>query len=90
MSKRTNTILFMLGATVVNIVLMLVILLGCLALIARFVDLESPLVFLYVILTFLVAIGGSFWAYARIIKWANNKYDLESRLGPIFTRKRKK
>ena len=44
MSKRTNTILFMLAATVVNILLMMIIFVICFILLTRFVDPESSLV----------------------------------------------
>jgi hypothetical protein len=40
-------------------------------------------------LTFLVSIGGSFLLYSRVIKWMNTKYNLEDKLGPIFGSKKK-
>ncbi len=90
MSKRTNTLLFMLAATVVNILLMMIIFIICFILLTRFVDPESSLVPLYLGLTFLVSIGGSFFLYSRIIKWLNAKYNLEEKLGPLFSGKRRK
>ncbi len=90
MSKRTNTILFMLAATVVNILLMMIIFIICFILLTRFVDPESSLVPLYLGLTFLVSIGGSFFLYSRIIKALNAKFDLEGKLGPLFSTKRRK
>lgn len=90
MSKRTNTLLFMLGATVVNILLMMIIFMICFILLTRFVDPESSLVPLYLGLTFLISIGGSFFLYSRIIKFLNAKFDLENKLGPIFPSKRRK
>ena len=90
MSKRTNTILFMLAATVVNILLMMIIFVICFILLTRFVDPESSLVPLYLGLTFLVSIGGSFFLYSKIIKLLNTKFDLESKLAPLFPSKRRK
>ncbi|MFA5448610.1 MAG: leader peptide processing enzyme [Sphaerochaeta sp.] len=89
MSKRTNTILFMLGATVVNILLMMIIFVICLIIITRFADPESALVPLYLGLTFLVSIGGSFFLYSKIIKALNKKFNLEDKMGPLFPKKRK-
>lgn len=90
MSKRTNTVLFMLAATVANILLMMIIFIICFILLTRFADPESSLVPLYLGLTFLVSIGGSFFLYSRIIKFLNTKFDLESKLGPLFPSKRRK
>ncbi|WP_320122552.1 leader peptide processing enzyme [uncultured Sphaerochaeta sp.] len=89
MSKKMNTVWFMLAATVLNIVLMMVLFIICFVLITRFVDPGSSLIPLWLGLTFLVSIGGSFWVYSRIIKWMNNKFNLEDNLSPLFNRKRK-
>jgi len=89
MSKKMNTVWFMLAATVLNIVLMIVLFIICFVLITRFVDPNSSLIPLWLGLTFLVSIGGSFWVYSRVIKWMNNKFNLEDNLIPLFNRKRK-
>lgn len=88
MSKKTNTIWFMLAATVLNILLMMLLFIICFILITRFVDPDSSLIPLWLGLTFLVSIGGSFWVYSRLIKWMNTKYNLEENLSPLFSRKR--
>jgi uncharacterized membrane protein YdbT with pleckstrin-like domain len=88
MSKKTNTIWFMLVATVLNILLMMILFVICFILITRFVNPDSSLVPLWLGLTFLVSIGGSFWVYSRLIKWMNTKYNLEENLSPLFSRKR--
>ena len=89
MSKKSNTLWFMLAATVLNILLMMVLFIICFILITRFVDPNSSLIPLWLGLTFLVSIGGSFFLYSRIIKWMNTKYHLEEKLGPIFGSKKK-
>lgn len=86
MSKKSNTIWFMLAATVVNILLMLILFLVCFILISRFVSPESSLIPLWLGLTFLVSIGGSFFVYSKLIKWMNKKFDLEHNLTPLFGR----
>ncbi|MGE4583974.1 MAG: leader peptide processing enzyme [Sphaerochaeta sp.] len=89
MSKKTNTLWFMLAATVVNILLMMILFIICFVLITRFVDPNSSLIPLWLGLTFLVSIGGSFFVYSRIIKWMNAKYKLEDKLDPLFNPKRR-
>ncbi len=89
MSKKTNTVWFMLGATILNIVLMMILFIICFILITRFVDPNSSLIPLWLGLTFLVSIGGSFWVYSRIIKWMNKKFNLEDNLSPLFSRRNK-
>ena len=76
MSKKSNTIWFMLAATVLNILLMLILFLVCFILITRFVDPQSALVPLWLGLSFLVSIGGSFWLYSVIIKWMTKRFEI--------------
>lgn len=90
MSKKSNTIWFMLAATVLNILLMLILFIVSFVLIVRFVDPESSLVPLWLGLAFLGSIGGSFWLYSRIIRWMTKRYDLEEKLVPLFVRKKKR
>ncbi|MDT4762627.1 leader peptide processing enzyme [Sphaerochaeta sp. PS] len=90
MSKKTNTLWFMVAATVLNIVLMLVLFLACFILITRFVDPASSLVPLWLGLSFLVSIGGSFWLYSVLIKWMAKRFNLEENLAPLFNKRKKK
>ncbi len=81
----------MLLATVVNLVLLLAlfiigfVVIGILG--AKFPSLQDALPVL-ILLVFAVAIFGSFFIYSRLVKWVSAKYDLESKLDPIFTPKR--
>ncbi|HZJ88293.1 MAG TPA: leader peptide processing enzyme [Sphaerochaeta sp.] len=90
MSKRRYTVLFMIGATLVNILLMLVVFFICLILINLFVSPESQAAPILFALTFLVSIAGSFFLYSRLLKWATNRFDLENKLVPLFGRNRKR
>ncbi|MDD3998033.1 MAG: leader peptide processing enzyme [Sphaerochaetaceae bacterium] len=90
MNKKVNTAIFILVASIVNIIVMIVLFLLCLVLISRFVNPESSLMPMWFILMFLVSIGGSFLVYSLLIKWITKKYDLEKYLHPIFTPRRKK
>lgn len=87
MNKKLNTLLFVLGATLINMVVMAILFLICLILIARFVDPESALLPFYLGLMFLVSIGGSFFLYTLVMKKITVKYDLEAYLDPIFWKK---
>ena len=89
MNKKVNTVLFVLGATVVNIVVMAVLFLLCMFLIAKFVNPESSLLPLWLGLMFLVSIGGSFFLYTVVMRKISVRYDLEKYLDPLFTKKRK-
>lgn len=90
MNKKVNTLLFILGATIANIVIMAILFLLCLFLIARFVNPESSLMPLWLGLMFLVSIGGSFFLYTVIMKRITAKFELEKYLDPIFSRKGRK
>ncbi len=91
MSKKTNSIVFMLIATLVNLLLLVVffilgfVIIGVLG--SRFPELQNAAPLL-ILLVFGVAIFGSFFIYSRIVKWATVKFNLEDKLDPIFTPKR--
>ena len=91
MSKKTNSVVFMLLATVVNLVLLLALFIIGFVVIcilgATFPGLHAAHPVL-ILLVFAVAIFGSFFIYSRLVKWVSAKYDLESKLDPIFTPKR--
>ena len=89
-NKKGNTVLFILGATIVNMIIMIALFLLSFALMITFVDPNSSLVPLYVGLIFIVSIGGSFFLYTMIMKKVMKKYDLEKYLSPIFAKKYKK
>lgn len=87
-SKKTNTFLFMLIGTVVNIVLLLFfivfgfVLLSVLA--ARVPSIADSLGILS-ILVLVLALVLSFLIYSRLLKWATKKYALEENLSPLFS-----
>lgn len=84
MNKKLNTALFIVLATVVNIVLMVAIFLILLVIFSRFVKEESSFTVLYMMFIFLCSIGGTFFIYTFLIKWATKKFNLEEKLHPIF------
>lgn len=86
MNKKVNTILFVLGATVVNILVMLIILIGGLMLIGSLLSEEAQeTTGQYLLLAlFFVAIGVSFFSYNRFIKYLSNRIDMDKYFHPIF------
>ena len=92
MNKKTNTILFMLGATVVNVILMIVIFILLFWLYGRFIASNvSPQVTSYVMIgIFIGSIALTYFIYHRLVKWISNKWNLDDYFDPIFNRRGKK
>ena len=89
MNKRVNTFLFLLGATIVNIVSMVVVMFGGLFLLARVLPertQESAGRLLFILL-FLGSIGVAFLVYNRIIRLISKKIDMDKYFHPIFRRR---
>ena len=92
MNKKANTILFMLGATVLNVVLMVVIFLALMLLYAWIVPggFQSQLGQVIGIVLFLGSIGLTYLAYHKLVKWISNKWNLEEHFDPIFRSRQNK
>lgn len=90
MNKRLNTVLFILGATVFNIVAMLLFFLVFMIIFARFIAPSLPPGANQIILLvlFIVSIAGTYLLYHRIMRWLSNKYDLEEHMAPLFGKKK--
>jgi hypothetical protein len=90
MTKKANTILFMIGATILNVVMMvgifIVLFLLYGYLIAGSLSPEANQIIMVVL--FFGSIGLTYFLYHRIIKWISNKWNLDDHLEPIFRRKR--
>jgi hypothetical protein len=90
MNKRVNTVLFLLGATVFNLLMMFLIIVLFLVLIsAIFRDSLSPNVLsILMIVVFVGSIAASFFIYGRLVKWLSRKIDMEKYFLPLFRRKK--
>lgn len=90
MNKKVNTVLFMLGATVVNVLMMIVIFLALMLLYAWIVPsgFSSQAGQIVGIVIFLASIGLTYFLYHRLIKWISNKWNLDEYFAPIFNRGR--
>ncbi len=92
MNKKLNTILFMLGGTILNIFLMLafflVLLFGAnIVITPETAPTVKMLIFLLVIV---LSVVGAFLVYSKIIKWVSGKWDLEKTMHPLFGKRGKK
>jgi hypothetical protein len=88
MNKKVNTLLFVLGATVANVLITILVFLLLLVVCGRLLppDVSGralPFVFIG-------AIAASFFIYNKILKVVTNKVDMEKYFDPIFKAKRRK
>ena len=90
MNKKANTVLFLLGATVFNLLIMFLLIVIFLVLIsAIFRDSLNPNVLsILMIVVFVGSIAASFFIYGRIVKWLSRKIDMEKYFLPLFRRKK--
>ena len=90
MNKKVNTVLFLLGATVFNLLIMFILIVIFLVLIsAIFKDSLNPNVLsILMIVVFIGSIAASFVIYGRVVKWLSRKIDMEKYFLPLFRRKK--
>lgn len=90
MNKKVNTVLFILGATVLNIILMIIIMTVGLALLSVFVgeSVSEGAASIIFLLLFVVSIGGAFFIYHRLVGLISKKIDMDSYFHPIFSRRK--
>ncbi len=84
-----NTILFMVLGTILNLVLMIVLFVACFLLIAWLVPSDSPFAPIAALVGFVVSVGGSFFLYSLIVKKVSAKFHLESKMAPLFKRRKR-
>ena len=92
MNKKLNTAYFLIAATILNLLILIIlaIILGFITgQIYQRIGADSPGLSLAAVLIILFgSIGGTFFLYTRIVKWAVKKWDLEKYLDPIFRSRR--
>jgi hypothetical protein len=85
MNKKLNTVLFMLAATVLNIVMMITLLILLVVLAGvLFPDVPATTGQILLIAAFLLALGGSFALYTFVMRWITRKIDMDRYFHPIF------
>ena len=90
MNKRVNTVLFLLGATVFNLLVMFVIIVLFLVLLSAIFrgSLNPNVLSVLMIVVFIGSIAASFFIYGRLVKWISRRVDMEKYFLPLFRRKR--
>jgi len=90
MNKKLNTVLFVLGATVFNIIVMIVIMTLGLALLSILLGgsiNQGTAQFLFLFL-FVLSIAGAFGLYHLLVKIISRKVDMDKYFHPIFKSRR--
>ena len=92
MNKKVNTALFLLAATIVNVLLMLVlfILLLFLGNLVLTPETDSSIKLLVFLMIIGLSVVGSFLIYSRLVKFVSTRWKLEEIMHPIFSRRNRK
>ena len=82
-----NSVVFVIVATLINVVIMIVILLAGFILIGRLAEsgaVPGSLIQVMSIFLFVIAILGAFLGYNRILRWFASKVDMEKYFHPLI------
>ena len=89
--KKSNTAIFMVIATVINIVLMTVFMLIGYILLVRFANPDKPEAGqIWLIVIFIGSIILAWFVYSRMIKWYTKRVDVNEKFAPLITPKPRK
>ena len=89
--KKRNTAVFILIATVINVVLMMVFMIGGYLLLARFGSPEDTTANqIWLIVVFIGSIALAWFIYSMMIKWYTKRVDVEKKFAPLITPRKKK
>ncbi len=90
MNKKLNTALFLIGATVFNLLLLVVLIVLSLLVISALGRgrLSGNLMSILLIVVFLGSMVASFLIYNQVIKFVSRRIDLEKYFLPLFRRRR--
>ena len=91
MNKKLNTALFIIGASILNVILMVFLMTIGLTLISLIIpkDISPTVASALFILVFLLSVAGSFFAYHRGIKIIAKKVDMDKYFHPIFSSRKR-
>ncbi len=91
MNKKANTILFMVIATLINLLLLAVFFIIGFLIINLVIsnNPETTAAPLLIGVVFLGSIALSFFLYSKIVSFVVNKFDLEDKMDPLFGKNRK-
>jgi len=90
MNKKVNTVLFILGATVFNIIVMVLIMTLGLALLSILSggNINQGMAQVLFLLLFVLSIAGAFGLYHLAVKLISSKIDMDTYFHPIFGRRK--
>ncbi len=90
MNKKLNTALFLIGATIFNLVLLFVLIVLAMLVISALGRgrLSGNLMSILMIVVFLGSMVASFLIYNQVIKLISRKIDMEKYFLPLFRRRR--
>jgi polyferredoxin len=90
MNKNLKLALFLVGATVFNIVLMFAFIIAIFLIASRLMgDNPNPVVFQIILFVgFIASIVLTFLIYGKVMKWLQAKYNLEQHFPQLFKKKR--
>lgn len=88
MNKKLNTVLFVLGATVVNMVMMILLFLAGFLLYGAFLAPRLPPTVnsIALLILFIGSIIGTYVLYHRIMRYLSNKVNWDKYFSPLFGR----
>ncbi len=91
MNKRVNTILFILVATLVNIVIMLAVFVLLFVLFGLFLAPHVPeaVTSILVLLIFVGSITLTYFIYHKLVQFISRKVDMEKYFDPLFGRRKR-
>ena len=90
MNKKLNTVLFILGATLFNIVVMIILFFVLMVIFARFLAPALPPGANQIILLvlFVASVALTYLLYHRIMRYLTTKYDMETYMSPLFGKRK--
>jgi hypothetical protein len=91
MNKKVNTLVFILVATLFNLIIMIGLMVGLLALMGRIVpeSAGSSLALVLMVLLFVLSILGTFMIYRGLLNLLSRRFDLKKYFIPLFKRKKR-
>ncbi len=91
MNKRLNTVLFMIGATIANVVVMFVIFLVLFFFFGRFLapQLSPGINQILLLVIFVASMVSTYFLYHKLMRRFAEKHDLEKYFEPIFRKSQK-
>lgn len=84
MNKKLNTAIFLLVATVANILIMLAVFVGLIVLVTLIARDNAQLTSVLWVVSFFVAIVATFLLYSLLMKMFQKKVDMDKYFHPIF------